>query len=303
MPAMPAGLPIDRSKSLNETMAPYAQQVLICTGKDDWLSKIEDENSGDNLAADIKELIGRGGIYSDPYHGVVITNGSFPSSVPSRTTVQTTSAYLFPSFKYVPFLPRVSFESVQALVKGYLLPKKLHPMHDGQSPIHRDRLLREEDQGRLLYGVQDINDIMVLICGHGGRDMRCGILGPVLREGFEMQLEKEKMHVWTSPVQVSDGTERARIEDKEQAIGPAARVGLISHIGGHKFAGNVILYIPPGMKTADGQPHDFAGCGIWYGRVEPKHVEGIIRETVLGGKVILELFRGGIRQGGEILRL
>jgi hypothetical protein len=46
-------------------MASYAEQVLICTGKDDWLSKIEEENSGDNLAADIKELMGRGGIYSD----------------------------------------------------------------------------------------------------------------------------------------------------------------------------------------------------------------------------------------------
>ena len=65
MPAMPEGLPIDHTKSLNGTMAPYAEQVLICTGKDDWLSKIEDENSGDNLAADIKELMGRGGMFSD----------------------------------------------------------------------------------------------------------------------------------------------------------------------------------------------------------------------------------------------
>lgn len=62
---MPAGLPIDHAKSLNGTMAPYAEQVLVCTGKEDWLSKIEDENSGDNLAADIKELMGRGGTYSD----------------------------------------------------------------------------------------------------------------------------------------------------------------------------------------------------------------------------------------------
>ncbi len=46
-------------------MAPYAEQVLICTGKDDWTSKIEEENSGDNLAADIKELVGRGGVFAD----------------------------------------------------------------------------------------------------------------------------------------------------------------------------------------------------------------------------------------------
>jgi hypothetical protein len=46
-------------------MAPYAEQVLICTGQSDWKSRIEDENDGDNLAADLKELLGRGGIYSD----------------------------------------------------------------------------------------------------------------------------------------------------------------------------------------------------------------------------------------------
>ena len=64
-PAMPDGFHIDHSKGLNGTMAAYAEQVLICTGKEDWTSKIEEENSGDNLAADIKELVGRGGIYSD----------------------------------------------------------------------------------------------------------------------------------------------------------------------------------------------------------------------------------------------
>lgn len=55
---MPQGFPIDHSNQLNGTMAPYAEQVIICTGQDDWRSKIEDENQGDNLAADIKKLVG-----------------------------------------------------------------------------------------------------------------------------------------------------------------------------------------------------------------------------------------------------
>ena len=62
---MPEGLEIDHSKPLNGTMAAYAEQVLICTGQDDWVSRIEEENSGDNLAADLKELMGKGGTYSD----------------------------------------------------------------------------------------------------------------------------------------------------------------------------------------------------------------------------------------------
>lgn len=71
-PELPPDLPIEYNKPLNGTMAAYAEQVLVCTGKDDWVSRIEEENSGDNLAADIKELMGRGGIYSDVRIPVII---------------------------------------------------------------------------------------------------------------------------------------------------------------------------------------------------------------------------------------
>jgi hypothetical protein len=138
-------------------------------------------------------------------------------------------------------------------VKGYLLPTKLNPAHDKLSPIHRDRLLRSEAQGRFLYGVQDVNDTLVLICGHGGRDMRCGVMGPALRQEFGDQLLRERFQVLKGPVDIGDGRERTLLgEAASQTEGSSgtARVGLISHIGGHKFAGNVILYIPPGAKTA-----------------------------------------------------
>jgi len=224
--------------------------------------------------------------------------------VPQRSEVQTTSAYILPSFKYVPFLPRVSFDSVQALVKGYLLPTKLNPAHDNLSPIHKDRLRRSTEQQQFLYGVQDVKDVLVLICGHGGRDMRCGITGPILRDEFERCLPMKSVEVLHGPVEIAELGKRIALPNSTpQEPSRTARVGLISHVGGHKFAGNVILYIPPGSEALNGTAHALAGCGIWYGRVEPKHVEGIVQETVLNGRVIEDLFRGGIRQGGEILRL
>lgn len=64
-PSMPLGSSIDQKANLNGLIAAYAQQVLICTGKTDWASRIEEDNSGDNLAADLKELLGRGGMFSD----------------------------------------------------------------------------------------------------------------------------------------------------------------------------------------------------------------------------------------------
>jgi hypothetical protein len=56
-------------------MSPYAEQILICTGKDDWSSKIEDENEGENLAADFKRLLSRGGVYADVIHSLSIIPG------------------------------------------------------------------------------------------------------------------------------------------------------------------------------------------------------------------------------------
>lgn len=46
-------------------MAPYAEQLLVCTGQSDWPSKVEDDHGGENLVADVKELIGRGGEFAD----------------------------------------------------------------------------------------------------------------------------------------------------------------------------------------------------------------------------------------------
>ncbi|KAG6007209.1 hypothetical protein E4U21_006228 [Claviceps maximensis] len=315
-PVMAAGLEIDHKSSLRGVISGYAEQVLVCTGQGDWASKIEDENGGDNLAADLKELFGRGGVYSDPFHNISILNSSFPSSAPPRAEVQSTSAYLLPSFKYVPFLPRVSFDSVQALAKGFLLPEKLHSAHDGLSPIHRDRLTRKDAYQSLLLGVQDVQDVLVLICGHGGRDARCGTFGPLLRNEFEEKLGLAKFDVARKAVHIpcleeGEGKRAAQKaiaadegdQKKKKKKRKIARVGLVSHIGGHKFAGNVIIYIPPGYGGPGGEEHALAGCGIWYGRVEPKHVEGLVDETIVRGRVVEDMFRGGIDSNRKILRI
>ena len=214
---------------------------------------------------------------------------------------QTTSAYLLPSFKYVPFISfgggSVGGSTEEELLKGYLLPEKLHPMHDGASEAQRQRLTRQPESQKLVRDVRDVEEILVLICGHGGRDRRCGLFGPVLRAEFEARLPERGVEVLEGPVEVDN-------PDKVlQSSQWSARVGLISHIGGHKFAGNVIIYLPPGLKTAEGKEHPLAGHGIWYGRVEPRHVDGIVAETILKGTVIEELLRGGINQRGDILRI
>ncbi|KAJ9298872.1 hypothetical protein DTO271G3_3114 [Paecilomyces variotii] len=282
-------------------MAAYAQQLIIATGRPDWTSRIEEDGQGEawgELARGLKKLLGRGGKYADPYNNILVTNSSFPSS-PSSSSSSTASAFLFPSFKYFRSIPTnlpsealdvASPTSLTTFVRAFLLPKTLHSMHGSVPSPQREQLTRSPDLASHFPATSIVHSPTILICGHGGRDMRCGVLGPVLQAEFQRVL-----HMKGYPSTELDGNE---------VDGPGhANVGLISHIGGHKYAGNVIIYIPPGLKVEGGEVSPLAGKGIWYGRIEPKHVEGIVDETVLKGRVVKDHFRGAIGQDGEVLRL
>jgi hypothetical protein len=59
---MPPDLDIDHKTPLLNTMAAYTEQVVVCTGKDDWTSRVEDEpGSGGDFIRGIKSEIGKGG--------------------------------------------------------------------------------------------------------------------------------------------------------------------------------------------------------------------------------------------------
>ena len=124
----------------------------------------------------------------------------------------------------------------------------------------------------------------ILICGHNSRDSRCGVLGPILRLEFIAQLGAKRWPVTKLSFQGFRSFKQRKV--------PGPMVSLISHIGGHAYAGNVIIYLPWRHRNEDGKVSELAGKGIWYGRVEPRHVEGIVEETIRKGRVIRELLRG-----------
>lgn len=69
-------------------------------------------------------------------------------------------------------------------------------------------------------GVQEVlTGSHVFVCAHGSRDKRCGVCGPVL-------IEKLK-----------EGIQSRGLNDK-------VFVSACSHVGGHKYAGNLIIYSP-----------------------------------------------------------
>ncbi|RMY17453.1 hypothetical protein D0867_06020 [Hortaea werneckii] len=325
--AAPDGLQIEREQNINGSMAAYAEQVLLCTGRSDWASRIEtEENADGEIVRQLKSFLGPGGKFSDPYHNVMLTNSSIQSSASpthqderSSQTASTSrsipaakpgkdpsiareqdapaippaSAFLLPSFQYVPTIPTEA-TAVEAFCKGFVLPSQLHQSHDKLSREQKNILKRQPELQKQFIGARKIDEILVLICGHGGRDERCGKLGPILQKEFEDKLQRQNIALLhDAPV-----AEAEEVNTDVEGYVPTARTGLISHIGGHKWAGNVIVYIPPSFAS-----NPLAGKGIWYGRVGPEHVEGIVAKTIMDGKVIKELFRGGIDQNREIIRL
>ena len=256
--SLPEDLDIDRVTPLKGTMANYYRHLLICTGRSDWASKIELDvaESGGGLAGKIKELTAiRGGgrkDLRDPFAPTLVTNSSFEREPGVEEGRGIASAYIFPSGVYLPNIP-IEDEGVVGLVRKFLLP--------GGEDIESTLESRE------------VVETVVLICSHNSRDTRCGHMARPLRRQFEKELAEKGI--------LLEGH-----EDEKGRVGKV-RVGFTSHLSGHKFAGNVVVYRPDGL-------------GVWYGRVKPKHVTGIVTETVLNGRIVGELCRGVVEKSRRV---
>lgn len=95
-----------------------------------------------------------------------------------------------------------------------------------------------------------LDGLFFFVCVHGERDRRCGQCGPPLIDALEDYLA-------------------------EQNFSKKSHVYPCSHVGGHRYAGNLLVY--PG--------------GYWYGYVTPRVVGDIVNCTQ-ENKVFSPLFRG-----------
>lgn len=108
-------------------------------------------------------------------------------------------------------------------------------------------------------GVQEVlTGSHIFVCAHGSRDRRCGVCGPVLMDKLKEEIETRGL--------------------KDQVF-----VSGCSHVGGHKYAGNLIIYSPdPEGKVS----------GHWYGYVTPDDVPEMLDQHIGKGEIIERLWRG-----------
>lgn len=115
------------------------------------------------------------------------------------------------------------------------IPKGKESIEEFFTNVYADELVGET-----------VEEPVVLICSHEQRDMRCGVIGPMVYNEF-------------------------------QKVGNT-KVGLCSHVGGHLYAGNVLVCRPERID--------------WYGMVRPENVQGLYDVSIVNGDVIGELYRG-----------
>ncbi|PIL28376.1 hypothetical protein GSI_09527 [Ganoderma sinense ZZ0214-1] len=316
-------LDIDMSPLLGN-VKPYGRQIVISTPNPDWAREVTEAEGtlAAYLSSAVSAALGTTGqeeknapkpaLTATPappgvfdtradlarLTRVSIHNGLFPSvsGDGKRETV-----LVFPDFKAVTEVP-VSEEGAREVFERVLSPSV--PLQ-ALPPTEADRALAGGIKTWFLR-----YSCVILICSHKKRDYRCWAVAPQLERAFTQSLEREGFDVHhqledpslsgpaleddpalaSLPALEEDEDEdeearyaevRRRLQQQQAAEQRRALVLFCSHVGQHKFAGNVIVNMP-------------TGAAVWYGRVTPHEVDAIVKETVIRGKVLPALLRGGL---------
>ncbi|KAA1466308.1 hypothetical protein DENSPDRAFT_831116 [Dentipellis sp. KUC8613] len=301
---------IDTTSEMLGSVKPYRRQVVISTGRSDWARSITDEKG--SLAAHLLTIeteapnmptpiispditapgTPESGLKELPEKPLTPISGIFKASAASTVSIlngshntvssdyETESVLVFPDYKVVtevsvslegakelwensvnPAVPRLGSLSTTTSVKSWIIPYSC----------------------------------VILICSHRRRDVRCAVAAPKLERAFSETLEREGWEVHTHldeptgpPLEEFNDSEDAkeaemqrRLQELDDDLPKRALILKTSHIGGHKYAGNIIIYMPQ-------------GAGVWYGRVSTHEVEPIVRTTILDGRILPPLLRGGV---------
>ncbi|KAH8830233.1 Sucrase/ferredoxin-like-domain-containing protein [Flagelloscypha sp. PMI_526] len=284
----PARFDVDFETRMLGSVKPYRRQIIISTGKSDWPREVTEESGSlaEHLQQTVQESPSQPATTSDT--STIHVNGLFKESEASRISIlngshHTTSTskdmetvLVFPDYTVLTDVPK-SKNGSQLLYKASVD----HSVPTGGLSV----------EGGLSTFVLPYSAV-ILLCSHKRRDNRCAIAAPKLEHRF---CETLAHRGWTVDTQIDEhalevsgsldsAVDRAAHRSSLLRAAPSEKRALIlkvSHIGGHKFAGNVNIYLPTGI-------------GIWYGRVTTHEIEAIVEHTIEDGKILPALLRGGL---------
>ncbi|CAG8981379.1 hypothetical protein HYALB_00013659 [Hymenoscyphus albidus] len=275
----PKGFKIDEEDKLYGHVKGWSTHVLVATGKTDWVRDVADEKGSLMEAiekkADVKPTNGK----------LMLSASNIPTPTHSSDYSEPTTVLLLPAFVII---ENVTPKSVNTLISEYINPAPtnttpLGPISIPQSlsdPLHTaEQLTSRPSPHRAL----------ILLCSQKTRDARCGQSAPLLRKEFERHLR-------------ISGLFRDLNDERPGGVG----IYFISHVGGHKYSANVMIYrkanafgldqvarakvgddnFPKPAKGIEGEEQMGVAQCMWIARVKPEDCEGIIKFTVLQGKLV-----------------
>ncbi|KAG0304986.1 hypothetical protein BGZ98_004746 [Dissophora globulifera] len=261
-PHYPSYLKINQDRPLLYSVKPYTRHVLISTGKEDWDSHIDHDKT--SLAFHLSRAI------DDGQRRVKESGGEDPERILLTNSSRKSEDWEGPGWQVIVLPDQIMVDNVT--------PEQCNDFFDAflKSPVGSVQMAdagfadtSSSEYGRSTKVIAGqttftakrwLPKAAVMICSHKKRDKRCGVVAPILRKEFLRELRSKDLF--------GDGAGDVEI-------------WMVSHIGGHKFAGNVIV-------------HKDEGMAVWYGRVEPCHCKAIVEATIERGEVIRELYRGGM---------
>lgn len=151
-------------------------------------------------------------------------------------------------------------------------------------PVDIDLILRDDRIGEMNVHKNPYKTLMML-CSHNKVDKRCGITAPILAKELDHVLREKDLDEYDAGIIMVSHIGGNPI--KSNTYNSLHNLIMIDFHIGHQIAGNVICYINGGTR------------GVWYGRVKTCHCRSIVEETIIGGKVIKDLYRGAMDNSFE----
>ncbi|ANB14112.1 Apd1p [Sugiyamaella lignohabitans] len=246
----PSSVKIETDTPLWGSAKEWKLHVLVSSGKTDWKHDVSDEP--DVAGRVVKAIDHSRGTLEKQLGGSIKLNAS--SMLPQETShidvekannAVSTTLLLLPFFVIV---HNVTAENVTDLLSEVIKAYTNLTIQD---------LFKQKPEFFTASG----NKGYILLCSHRTRDKRCGITAPIMRKKLEIELRHHNLH-------------RDLGHDEPGGV----TVLFVNHVGGHKFAANVFLYLK-------------SGEALWMARVQPQHAQPIVETTILEGKVFPELMR------------
>ncbi|KAK1759543.1 putative actin patches distal protein 1 [Echria macrotheca] len=295
----PKNFKIDEDDELYGFVKGWSTHVLVATGKTDWVRDVADEKGSvmQAIAAQKGPSNGR----------LMLSASNIPTPHHTSSYSEPTTVLLLPAFVVV---ENVTPATVPTLIEGLInkAPTNASPLVPVSLPRELEAPLPEASPAaiRELTTRPSPHRALILLCSQKTRDARCGQSAPLLRKELQRHL---------APL----GLYRDLDDERPGGVG----IYFISHVGGHKYSANMMVYRRrdafgvDGVERAkvgdekvvlvknqeeEGEDVGAAQC-IWLARVRPEDCEGIVKFTVLQGKVVkpARQLRGGFDRGKGVM--